>query len=449
MDPLSFASTAISALEVYTRVLRYAQDLYTETRGSDWVALLGRHIVIFDLKAGSHNPPDILLEGNAHTAEKLSNLPGQTDATCRVYIVHEADEDEVFKEYFEQLLRLPFNIFNRSISNSVTSPLNRRLKGDQMPWWQEGISTFGSGANHEGLFEGVVQCSANGPYRSVWYRMILLRICYAVLIGNADFLRATKNLYERSLQHLDDPGRTTITAVILKVFSRDSYFWELLNNDITLFGTAVESLLSSLQLATNVTEPIELKELLIEVQGQSTAVERQASSITLGLDNRLKFLEMGRSLHESGRVQLLSLLAVVFLPLSLASSILSMQTRFVDLHYLLYDFFGVIFLLGTLTFFLFGILLLLRWAYGTLYNFMESITRSNLFRVVPGLSRIRLGKYAPLVVILLMWVPWALIVASFLVGMNNDVGLGLRILGYGFAGITVLFWGLLLLVWLI
>ena len=108
-----------------------------------------------------------------------------------------------------------------------------------------------------------------------------------------------------------------------------------------------------------------------EIRGLSAVLEKQASLISTRLDNRLRFLEIGRTLHESRRVQLLSLLAIIFLPLSLASSILSMQTRFVDLHYLLYDFFGVIFLLGTLTFILLGVLLFFQWGYGKFKNWLE------------------------------------------------------------------------------
>ncbi|PGH34182.1 hypothetical protein GX50_02956 [[Emmonsia] crescens] len=45
----------------------------------------------------------------------------------------------------------------------------------------------------------------------------------------------------------------------------------------------------------------------------------------------------------------LTTLATIFLPLTLASSILSMQTRFRDLGALLYDFFGVFCLLRTIS----------------------------------------------------------------------------------------------------
>jgi hypothetical protein len=285
------------------------------------------------------------------------------------------------------------------------------------------------------FFDNQVNCTS----RSMQQRMVIFRLCSAVIIKNAEFLSGTESLYRVSLRHLDDPGRTTITSANLRIFSRDSYFWELIHQNIIVFLTAVESFLSSLQLAENLSDPIEFRELIIEVHGQSTILEKRASSISARLENRLKFLEIGRSLHETGRVQLLSLLAVVFLPLSLASSILSMQTRFVDLHYLLYDFFGVIFLLGTLTFVLLGVLLLLQWGYGKLYNWMESPT---LFSLGP---RWRAGKYAPFVTIFAFLAPWGLAVASCFGGMIYDIGLGLKILGYGFGGITILFIAILLL----
>ena len=66
------------------------------------------------------------------------------------------------------------------------------------------------------------------------------------------------------------------------------------------------------------------------------------------LERRLKIFELSKNAQEQARNWLLSILASVFLPLSLATSILSMQTRFVDLHFLLYDFCGVIVLLATL-----------------------------------------------------------------------------------------------------
>ncbi|KAK7185450.1 hypothetical protein PSPO01_08566 [Paraphaeosphaeria sporulosa] len=181
------------------------------------------------------------------------------------------------------------------------------------------------------------------------------------------------------------------------------------------------------------------------MRGQSLLLEKKASSVSARLDNRLKFLEIGRSLCESERVKYLSLLAVIFLPFSLAS-ILSMQTRFGDLTYLLYDFFGVISLLGTMTFILLGIVRLLQSAYDMLYNWMETRPPSTGFR---NAQRWRVGKNAPFITISAFLAPWVLTVASFLVAMIHNVGLGLKILGYGLGGMIVLFIANFLVVWMV
>ena len=150
-------------------------------------------------------------------------------------------------------------------------------------------------------------------------------------------------------------------------------------------------------------------------------LDKSAESISKRLDDQLKLIEIGRSLRESSGLWLLSVLAVIFLPLPLASSLLSMQTRFVDLYYLLYDFFGVIVLLGTSTVAIVVILKLLILA--------SEKTQSRIKqRIVRLLIAWGVG--------FMVAVPWVLTLVSFLVGMIKDVGLGLKILGYGVAGIA-------------
>ncbi|KAF5610631.1 uncharacterized protein FSUBG_2892 [Fusarium subglutinans] len=65
-------------------------------------------------------------------------------------------------------------------------------------------------------------------------------------------------------------------------------------------------------------------------------------------DHDLKYLELDRDINQTRGVQQLALLATIFLPLSLAAGVLSMQTRFKDLGTLLYDFFGVVVLLAAI-----------------------------------------------------------------------------------------------------
>lgn len=117
-------------------------------------------------------------------------------------------------------------------------------------------------------------------------------------------------------------------------------------------------------------------------------------------------------------MKLLSALTVVFLPLSLTSSLLSMQICLANLHFLLYDFCAVIILLGTIV----GIVLVLR-------NLTERL-KDKLYRTERSPQ---LRKWYPLFKFgttgwgFIIW--GLLILSSFLVGMVKNVGLGLKILG--------------------
>lgn len=137
------------------------------------------------------------------------------------------------------------------------------------------------------------------------------------------------------------------------------------------------------------------------------------------LEHHLKFLQLRRDIQQSNSTWMLSVLASIFLPLSLASSVLGMQARFVDLHYLLYDFCGVAVLFLTLL----GLILALVKLYVRLTHW---VTNLRGFRKV-------ISQVTFVMTILILW---ALVLSSFLVGMSSDVGLGGRILGFGIAGIT-------------
>ncbi|KAF2443421.1 hypothetical protein P171DRAFT_521981 [Karstenula rhodostoma CBS 690.94] len=502
MDPLSVIGSLAAAVGFVSSLS--TQRLYSDTGVVDWSKIHGQFITVFDITSDSDHPPVALVQTGLQTSHQLSDLPSPTADSCRVYLVHNAKDDEVFKAHVRQLIPGSFEAFYNGETRLNASPLNRRLKDDHMPWWQGGFCTFGFIPRSQEIFEGMIRCRlrlrcvwredymlcficcevesanynimlrnqctemaaamfgeisqlsssfrclqtsfvknhVNRTNRTMQQRMMILRLCYAVLIKNADFLSKTERLYRKSLRNLVNPGQKKITRAFLSMVAQDSYFWELVQQDMTVFLTSLDSFLASLQLVKGLSDPVEFQELIIEIQGQSMILERKVSSTTTRLENRLRFLEISRSVHESGRVKLLSLLAIIFLPLSLASSILSMQTRFVDLHYLLYDFFGVIFLLGTMTFILLGILVLIQWGYGKLFNWMENRSRSPLSSLIPA------GKLASLVAMSAFLVPWALTVASFLVGMIHNVGLGLKVLGYGFGGITVLFIAILLMYWL-
>lgn len=188
---------------------------------------------------------------------------------------------------------------------------------------------------------------------------------------------------------------------------------------MAIFAEALESLLEACHLNGDLPNVQEFRELLTKIRGKCREVHRRSDSISKRLEGRLKFIEIGRNFHESSALWLLNLLAVIFLLLSLASSLLSMQTRFVDLHYSLYDFFGVIVLLGTITITVVITLKLLGW-FSEVLNARVNIKTKKIMR--RGIA-------------FMIVIPWALIFCSFLVGMIKDVGLGLRILGFGVAGL--------------
>jgi hypothetical protein len=140
--------------------------LYADTAERDWSSISGRYHAVFDISSDSDHPPNILVKTGTQTPHQLSNLPPQTPNSCRVYIVHEAVKDVPFIQHVEQLIPGPFASFYDGSTHSIEPPFNRRLEGDQLPWWQDGIYTFGHNPSPEGLFEGISRCHTR--VRCVW-----------------------------------------------------------------------------------------------------------------------------------------------------------------------------------------------------------------------------------------------------------------------------------------
>lgn len=103
-----------------------------------------------------------------------------------------------------------------------------------------------------------------------------------------------------------------------------------------------------------------------------------------------------------------------------------MQTRFANLHFLLYDFCGVIAIIGSLIIVVF---LVLKVITILVDRVMRVRVQSRLLEIV--LQLITMPFAVAFSSTLLTF--WALIFTSFMVGMIKDVGLGLKILGYGCA----------------
>jgi hypothetical protein len=162
-----------------------------------------------------------------------------------------------------------------------------------------------------------------------------------------------------------------------------------------------------------------------EMEGHCSGMTNSRDRLNSSLERRLKIFELSKTNQEQARNWLLSILASVFLPLSLATSILSMQTRFVDLHFLLYDLCGIIVLVATL------VLMVLLVVSAIVYC-REKLAKLETNK--PGLGTL-FKRMALLIFFGVFCTAWMVTIASFIYGMIVDVKLGLKILGFGAAGV--------------
>ncbi|KAJ4989073.1 hypothetical protein SVAN01_05511 [Stagonosporopsis vannaccii] len=231
------------------------------------------------------------------------------------------------------------------------------------------------------------------------------------------------------------------TKKAIREVINDAYFYEKFRECVTTLTSTTLPLLDLLSIDFG--SVADFKYLAAETRAMCTDLDRSWTQLITRIESSMQLFELLRSFHESSNLRLLGLLAAIFLPLSLASSLLSMQTRLADLHYLLYDFFGVIVLLGTIVLL---IVVLLR-LYARLKDKFDD------WNFDPDNNHTRWRSFSvQYTVVSLLAVSWTLLLASFLVGMVKDVPLGLKILGYGFAAmggwLCVVGLGAILVEWL-
>jgi hypothetical protein len=142
---------------------------------------------------------------------------------------------------------------------------------------------------------------------------------------------------------------------------------------------------------------------------------------------------------QANSVKRLTILASVFVPISVAASILGMQTRFVDLHLLLYDLLGVTVILFTIMVLLFFFIRIdFYWKEFKGYLkpwFIQAQHDHYLF------SKYSSWRYWGALRKLTWLTALAITLTSFIVGMILNATLGAKILGYGLVslfGITVI-----------
>ena len=127
----------------------------------------------------------------------------------------------------------------------------------------------------------------------------------------------------------------------------------------------------------------------------------------------------------------LTLLAAIFLPLSLSTSLLAMSTRLKNLHLLLYDFVGVAIILSGLVISLYGIIAIIR-----------KLSRSAKERLRYGGDELHIRALRANTMLLsrkFYGLGYCIIAIAFLVGMLKDITVGWKILVYSIVGTAGLF----------
>lgn len=264
-------------------------------------------------------------------------------------------------------------------------------------------------------------------------QLLLLRYSHVLVEEYNDFVYILQN-YARDKEGLSDPRRATLTMPMIAEITRDAFFYEEVSGRATELTGAVDVLIESLKIhLVDAANCRDFQCLVVKLQSTCTDLKRIMSTLSTALESHLRLFELSRGMREAQNVRLLSILASIFLPLSLACGLLSMQTRFSQLHYLLYDFFGVLLLLGTISL---VILTLLKFYQLKFYHWWKGLVaqlqRYPVFRSI-------IKPSAQIVVLCFLIFGWGLLLSSFIVGMIKDVGLGLKVLGYGVsAGVLAL-----------
>ena len=248
-------------------------------------------------------------------------------------------------------------------------------------------------------------------------QLLLLRYSHTLVEEYYFLVYGLQANYARRKEGLSDPRRATLTIPMLAEITRDVCFYKEVNERALELVGAVDTLVESLKIILMDSPNYrEYQCLCVELQSTCKDFKRTMATLLTTLEDHLRLSELSRGMQEAESVRLLSILASIFLPLSLACGLLSMQTRFAHLHYLLYDFFGVIVLLGTTVALIF---IVLRF-YMLWKVLLTKLDRNRIFKTY---IRSKLQTILSCYLVL----GWGLLLSSFLVGMIKDIRLGLKI----------------------
>lgn len=259
-----------------------------------------------------------------------------------------------------------------------------------------------------------------------------------------DLLRASVDAWHTALQHLAKWSKLTtasFTHLTAKTSQEDTATIDGLASSIHDMGACLNYLLEMIESSSDITNIKRWAKLKIEISARLGSLKDTIDNIRRDNERRLKLIESDWNQRQAFSAKRLTLVASIFLPLTLAASLLSMGSRARDLGELWYDWVGICITVGAATLVPYRVYRGIqrtwydhRYAFTSFLNFLKGART--------GFSYTALWlHYFPMLVRLELLA----ILASFLTGMFFDVGVGLRILGGSAATVAVILFLTLLL----
>jgi hypothetical protein len=178
-------------------------------------------------------------------------------------------------------------------------------------------------------------------------QLMFLRICHASILRQSAPVEAFQETYGDFLKAVSGlPGNTLNSGTMISL-SRLNLLCDDLHRRVTDLVSVTSACLQ--HVSTNLSDSKVLQRLRIELQWEGENLQRMTASLREPLYNCEKSIDSYRTYRESQNLQHLTSLACVFLPLTLSASMLSMQTRLLDLGSLMWDFAGITLVSGTAT----------------------------------------------------------------------------------------------------
>lgn len=269
---------------------------------------------------------------------------------------------------------------------------------------------------YEPLLWGAKTCKRRKQILLLWFN-------HAQLLQTLQNFEQVRMMYHGLIESRVVSRRSELGPKLLDESITETNIFKNFEGTAEELSSALESLLDIIKAGYEDTsgDPKGIITIAADLQGLVSDLGRKAGEMPRLSAHHLKSLEMRRSMQGSDDLYSLSVIASIFLPMSLACGILSMQTRLMDLHYLLYDFCGVVVILATLI---------------LLFSSMNEFNRFMLENLPE--PKLPLNKSVKIQAVLLLMTTlgaWAVILVSFVVGMTTKVRLGGLILGYGMAAV--------------